>query len=266
MNTPPPPAGGQPANTRRRLTYHRWTAEEDARLVELAATAATAAEIARVLGVTARAVAARLRTCGLVRPAVRRIVEWTPEEDARLEALIAGGLTIAAASLAVGRSAEAGRRRLETRGLTTRGIRARRHREVYSATQAGLVLGLSQWRARDLIAIGALPVANAGRKGEYRIPRAVLLAFVQDRRWWMLWTPAAITDGPLRQVAELARAAAAPHRWLDALETGRRLGYAAQTVDVYCQRGQIPGVKVCGRWYCWTADLDLWLVRQREAA
>lgn len=263
MSTPPP-AGGQPA-TSRRLTYHRWTAADDARLAELAATEATAAEIARALGVTMRAVAGRIRSLGLVRPAVRRIIEWTPEEDARLEALIAGGLTIEAASLAVGRSAEAGRRRLETRGLTTRGIRARRHREVYSATQAGLVLGLGRWRARDLITIGALPVTNTGRKGEYRIPRAVLLAFVQDRRWWMLWTPAAITDGPLRQVAELARAAAAPHRWLDATEAGRRLGYAAQTVDTYCQRGQLPGVKVCGRWYCWTADLDAWQAQRRAA-
>lgn len=95
------------------MSGRTWTAEEDARIRELAAQRLSWQAIAADLGVSKTAVEAHARRIGVSKPSA---TAWLPEEDARLRELW-GKRSQEACATELGRSAQAVRNRAALLGL-----------------------------------------------------------------------------------------------------------------------------------------------------
>jgi hypothetical protein len=95
----------------RPYTAPRWTAEDDAKLLQMRATGFTRKDIATALDQPFKRVARRIATLGLANREQPRV--WTPEEDALLASERALGRTTREIAMRLGRSVRAIQLRVE---------------------------------------------------------------------------------------------------------------------------------------------------------
>lgn len=220
-----------------------------------AAIAATAhrprREVARELGLhpgTVGEYRTRLRAAGALPPATPRR-KFAPEAEATALRMLAAGVPAAQVAREYGVS--------ETRIRQIPGYRpaveGRIAERLYTLDDVAGVFGVSKkaaraWLTRGYLAAGRLgEPPKAPRRGRrlrdrrpYLISMPDLVAFVQDRRAWMSYDPARISEPDLRRVAERYRAEA-PGEWLDARALARLAHYSATAVRRWLRAGWLVG-------------------------
>lgn len=108
------------------------------------------------------------------------------------------------------------------------------------------------------------------RRGEWRVDRTDLEAFLAVERYWPLWDPARVRDPDLRAWAvEMRRGVA----FLRTHEVAARLGYCVRAAQTLIARGHLPGIKLRpgpgaappSAWWVRESDLERYLLRQEVA-
>lgn len=98
--------------------------------------------------------------------------------------------------------------------------------------EAADTLGIPYATFRGWVAMGALPDLRLPGQWAYSWTRDDLLAFLADRRYWMAWSPAQITDPALRQRAEDLRRQAGGN-WLQLSEIADLLQVDYETLALW---------------------------------
>lgn len=177
---------------------------------------------------------------------------FSADERARTLALLHTGMRLGDIAAAVGRGRSSVSFFLCSQGVDVRALHDAA--QTYTQLQCSKMLGISNTTVRRLCAAGALPSARLGpprpntkrrkaRDGHtigdrrhYLISRADLIAFLANRRYWMVWHAAGVRDDDLRRLAELYRRAT-PGEWLTLRAVVTSQHYAKNTTDEWVARG-----------------------------
>lgn len=125
----------------------------------------------------------------------------------------------------------------------------RRPRAPFLLTpEVARIFGVTENTIRLWITYGWLPAfkSSDGARAHWRWQRADLFDLVRDRRSWVAWHPAQITDPELRAFAELTRNAAGG-RWWTTKQVAAYHGVAANTILTYVLDGDYLSDAECIR-------------------
>jgi len=177
---------------------------------------------------------------------------WTNAERCAVEEGIADGLPLAAIAKRIGRSTTA------VEVYCKRNLR-RRLRRPYSACATARLLGIGDGKTVERWArfgwLCATRHVRAGGGRRLAITHDALLTFIEDERYWHVWSPERIRERRLREYASEQRAAVgALGRWLTPGEAARRLGVGHAAVNDYIRRALLPARR-WGNWRIRESDL-----------
>ena len=114
-----------------------------------------------------------------------------------------------------------------------------------------------QKKVRILIDLGALKARGRYqyKNSEWLIDDVDLVAFLADRRWWMAWDVARITDADLRDEAQRLRREADGH-WVRLSDWCKGNGFEVNTGTSWARKGLFATAsRWATHWYIWSVEL-----------
>jgi hypothetical protein len=180
---------------------------------------------------------------------MKRAPRWTPAEVAKLEELLSHGLSDAEIGQRLGRSDNAVNIARKRHGIPSRHKQLLTSRRVADRLGLGCSKKVAYWIKRGFLR--GRRAAGAGRYRMWLVEEDALLAFMEDPRYWHMWTPERVKDSGEREWATEIR----KERYLSTGEVGRRLGVVSNAVLSWIQRGCLPA-KRWGNWMVKESDLE----------
>lgn len=187
-----------------------------------------------------------------------RLRQWTEDEVARAEMMIADGCSIDRVAQRLHRSPNAVTHALRAYGLGgIDQVRDLPHAMVRSQRQICDLFAVSPWWVRIWIREGWL-VARRNhiqnkrpkhRRCQFLITDEALYQFLEVQAAWPTYEPGQITDADWRQRAQDLRAAAGNPLWVTAQYAATQLHYSTATVLWQLRIGRLAGVKLGERWF-----------------
>lgn len=188
-----------------------------------------------------------------IQTAARR--DWTHDQIDMLVTLLDKGLDYTAIARRLGRTRTAIQVKVKRLGCAMT-----KRPTVLVAREVAAVLGLRcAKKVVDWIGRGWLRGKARGTNGRpiWAVQWDDLMAFLQNRMYWMAWRAEDITDRDLR--AEMIALRAHQPRWLTPGEVAHRYCVDDRAVNAWVRKGYVPAQRY-GNWWIWEADLQGWVL------
>lgn len=231
----------------------KWTNQDDDLLVTLSQQAVPVADIAEHLERSYGSVVERrliMKQSGrLERRGYAKHLEWTADEELRLEELLEQGYSIERCAKALKRSINSVRIKYKRIGLRLRADRrALTSRDVARVMGLGCAKTVVTW-----VEQGWLKPLYQKRPdhGTWRFDELALWGFVEIHEAHMAWEWQRITEPELQEHARSIRAMAP--RWLRPTEVARRYHVKHSSVNDWIHRGLLPAKRWGNWWVCESA-------------